>query len=427
MVGSNRVIFAQMGMDSKRDAPGRRAWCKFATVVLLCLASVTLFSVPGRYVTARTGIVENLDFARGGRGWAGTPGVSLRAGAGGARILVLANEARPQAIIARTLPGPARFANIRIAADIRVRGVVPGPAWWNQAGFVLLSFDARGAKMKYWPWEVALLSGDRDWRRYEAVIPVAEAARRMALYLFLGGNSGTMAVRDIAVDAVNEATWFAVAEPALIALWIAVGLWILLPLVLRKRRSLAAGLALLALVGVFAGVLTPQPQLSDFTANARAAVQRLTAAFRPGAEVAEEAAKDKSAAAHQKDKKAPPQKKPAADEKEAPPPGVAGGFQPGALTAGDTSFIAHFAAHAILAFLVCLAFRKADWRLLLPGLLLVAVSDEVLQVFVVTRTADPLDGALNAAGIVAGVTGYRLWRVLAPRLGLTGRDKTAAA
>ena len=74
--------------------------------------------------------------------------------------------------------------------------------------------------------------------------------------------------------------------------------------------------------------------------------------------------------------------------------------------------IAHAAEYAVLGALLARALRSP--RVAVVVGVLYAVSDEVHQAFVPGRMGSPLDVAIDAVGVVAGVV---LWeRALAPRL-----------
>ena len=70
--------------------------------------------------------------------------------------------------------------------------------------------------------------------------------------------------------------------------------------------------------------------------------------------------------------------------------------------------LAHVTEYAILAALLCRALRRAVPAIVLASLY--AVTDELHQTFVEGRLGTPRDVAIDLAGILVGVVGWRLWR-----------------
>jgi VanZ family protein len=70
--------------------------------------------------------------------------------------------------------------------------------------------------------------------------------------------------------------------------------------------------------------------------------------------------------------------------------------------------LAHVTEYAILAALLCRAFRGVVPAVVLAALY--AVTDEVHQTFVDGRLGTPRDVAIDLVGVLVGVVGWRLWR-----------------
>lgn len=384
-----------------------RAGLKLAAVLTLCFASLGLFNADGRYVLAKQGILPNLDFAEGVRHWAGSrAGVSIRTSR--PPVLLLSNDARRQAFVSQILDAPTAYRYIRVGADIKIDNIVAGEQWWEQAGIVLQSIDENGAKMRFWPSTVALLSGSAPWQRHEAIFPVAENATRLHFSIFLIGVPGDMAVRDIAVDALDPAPWFTIARVMLIALWAAAGLWIIVPLLRPKRHRVPAYGALFVFLATLGGVLTPQPELSQFLGAAQSVFDRVAAPPDRAAPI-----REKEAAESRMEKDAAPDRRDEAGV--ASPSTRIIAALPSAVKRGGGSFAAHFSVHAALAFLVLLAFGEVGWARLTAYLIVTAGATEIIQIFVVTRSVNIVDGAYNLAGIGVGVAAYLLWRIAVQR------------
>jgi len=218
-----------------------------------------------------------------------------------------------------------------------------------------------------------------------------------------------MAGRNIAVDALDPALWFTIARAALIALWVGAGLWVIVPLLRPRRRRVAAYGALFIFAATVAGVLTPQPELSQFLGAARSMFDGAVAPPLERAAPMKETKTESPAG-----KVAPPDRGPGASAT-SPSTRIIAAL-PSSVKRGGGTFAAHFAVHATLAFLVLLAFGEVGWTRISAYLLVTAVMTEVIQVFVITRSANLVDGAYNLAGIGIGIAAFLLWRIAARRV-----------
>lgn len=377
-------------------------------VIALCLATIVFFQMGNRYETVEQGILKNLDFRQLGKRWVGSPkGVVLIPGA--VPALRLDNQGRRQTLITQVIFNPSRYENIHVAADIKLEAIVAGKSWWRQAGVILLGLDIRGARMNYWPSEIALLSGSSNWQRYEAIIPTSAVMRRLQLFIFNGATSGVMDIKNLQIDAVEEALWSRTAKLGLIALWSIIGLWILLPLCICYRKDLPAGLSIVAFLVMITGALTPQPFLSETSGPALEKVATFVAP-KPANEAA-----DKEPTNETKTEKPPKTSKDKKKPKQAIAPVVSKAPRAaiqGAITGGGSAYTAHFVSHVVLAVLVFFAFPSAPWWRLIGYLLIAAATTEVLQMFVITRSAGLDDGLANLVGVACGILFYSVWRAV---------------
>ena len=234
---------------------------KLFALIFLSLASLGLFQVEQRYIVSQEALFPNLDFRQTGKHWVGSRGnvyVSTRSPI----TLVLRNDGQRQTLMTQTLRKPHKFENIHVAVDLKFDAIEAGPAWWQKAGVLLLSYDQNGKRMTYWPSDVGFLSGTHDWRRYSAVIPTNETMKKMQLFVLHGGSSGELHLRNLQVKAAREAGWFHFTERALLIAWFGAAVWILLPLILQHRRNLLAYLSLATFLGMLSVSVLPQPLLS---------------------------------------------------------------------------------------------------------------------------------------------------------------------
>ena len=174
-------------------------------VVTLTIAALTflMFQIIGHHETVATNIIPNLSFEEGVKYWfRSQTSVSLLNKPLPIIEMKLATPPTPL-VLGRSIPTPQRYTHIRVGADIKLDNVAPGALWWEQAGIFLRSQDKKNQKIRFWPNKAVLLSGTRDWARYETIIPVPDDARHMQLVVFLGGHSGVIQVTNISLDAVS--------------------------------------------------------------------------------------------------------------------------------------------------------------------------------------------------------------------------------
>jgi len=398
-----RWIALRRAVAAARHALAQRSAVELrvAACLALCAATAALHLADIRYVTAITSAAPGFF----GMQWGRTPGVALMpADPSVARLDKVPGQS--VAYLARGVNAFKEHDGIRVAAEARTEGVVAGPLDWQMARVLVWSYDAAGRRMSYLPHEVLALDGTGDWTRGRLVAPVVPHTVAMRVAIVHGGEAGSMYVRNVTVDAVNETPLYAALRGILIACWAAWALWALHPLVrleggMRPAR-LAAWAVALALV---AGSFVPQPDLGDTMERVAAALEPAPAP-EPATDVAPGTAAPLPPAA------APP---PRAEGPAPPPPArpVAVDLSP-AIGAGH----AHFAAFLLLAALLPFAFPGASRRQILGHVLLLAAAIELLQGFTVTREAELGDFALDGAGAVLGIGAVLAWerrRFRAPR------------
>lgn len=388
-----------MPIKAKRKFfPYSEYWIPLA-LVFLSFATLAIFQIDGRYTVTQPDILPNMDFSEGGRYWTG-PADGVRLSVSAPATLILSNDERRQTLVTQILRTPQRFDSIRVALDIKLDGVEPGDAWWQRAGVFLESRDRARRRMLYWPSEVALLSGTVPWTRFDRVIPTAAQMSYMQLFILHGGRSGVLQVRNLRVDAMAETAWFRSVKMLLIVLWGGIGLYCIAPLIVRRRRSPLAYLTLGAFAGMLAVSLTPQPLLSQSTVP----IARTIATVAAPAESDREARKPADTTRKAKDgKQADTDAKTEPEQSDHGDTSSAKGASPISLASDPMQYAAHFFGHVLLGVLAAMLFREtASWRL--AGYLLFAAStNELLQVFVVTRSAGFDDGLANMAGAMVGL------------------------
>ncbi len=397
-----------MAHDSKLKFFYQSEKIKLFAIIFLSAATLGVFEADDRYAIVQQDLLPNLDFQQVGRYWRATKG-DIHLIPNPPATLVLKNDGRRQTFITQTLENPHRFDNFLISVEARFDGIEAGPAWWQKAGVLIQSYDGDGNRMAYWPSEVAFQSGTHPWHRYDAVIPASAAIKNMQIFILHGGKSGELRIRKLRIDSAEEAIWFSASEMTLRFLWFAVGAWILVPLFIQNRRAPIACMTLATFAGILAVSILPQPLLSTSSKPAldRLAEFAIPAEKEPKAPAEANTQREASKAAAETKRQ---KKKPAKRES------VRAGKTQFQIKGDRRQYIAHFLSHAVLALLAGLAFSRAGWWRLSLCLLIAGATNELLQVFVITRSAGLADGMANIAGVGVGLLLIVAFRSVQQRL-----------
>jgi len=361
----------------------------FAVLAVLCSATYLGLSTGLRYTQAETELGPDSAPPADLRNWPRShTGIdfTLENGVAIAR-LAPANDGEVAALQARLVPVAGTDA-LRITLDAGGRALEDGEETWQRAQVQLLSFDANGRFLWYWPKTVAALSGDQPFRNVSAIVPLSPEVEFIRLAIYNGARSGELRVGPPRVEALAERPAFAALRWALMVAWVVYGAWIALALARRAAGPVRAGLLLgVGLIALF-GALMPQPAFRTMSAPVRAAALSLAdAIFAPSpAPVLQ-----------------PP---PEAAPGEAAPPSPEAPARQLVLApvAPETDYpfsfkqLSHFAMFFLLGLAAVAAFPRTPRTAVLVCLGAFAVATEALQSFVVTRTGSLADLATDAAG-----------------------------
>jgi hypothetical protein len=391
-----RWTLVRRAFAAARSVLARRSPVELRVVscLALCAATAALHLADIRYVTAQTSAAAGFL----GMQWGRTPGVSLMP----ADPSVARLDKAPGQSVAYLVRGVNTFKGydgIRVTAELRTEGVVAGPLDWQKARVLVWSYDEAGRRIRYLPHEVLALEGTDDWTRGRLVAPVVPQTVAMRVAILHGGEAGSVYVRNVAVDAVNETPLYAALRGVLIACWAAWALWVLYSIIRREGGMRPARLAAWAVALVLVtGSFLPQPYLGDATERVAAVLESASAP-----EAAIDATAGTSAPRPPAGATAP-----RAEGQASTPPmrarSVAADPSP-AIGPGH----AHFAAFLLLGALLPFAFPGASRRQLLGHTLLLAAAIELLQGFTVTRETELADFALDGAGAALGIGAVLAW------------------
>jgi hypothetical protein len=405
-----------------RAALRRPGLMRVVMVLLLCIATSLLFVSGIRHVTVKSALVPTFI--------SGTWGVSAKGvtalAANPSIVILSALRGKPFSFLIHQMGKPQRFRNIRVAVELSARGVQPGSQFWQRGRVLFWSYDRAGKQLKHLEHVVGAVSGTTDWRRRQIIVPVVPETAFFRLILYHGGRTGVMLVRNLTVDDVAETRLFTVLKYLLMVLWAAVAGWILIPIITRMPLRPVPVATLLVGAVILAGILTPQPHLSNFLKPMGVQLKNAVMPFLP---YSGETSADMASAVPANGKRANGQ---GAREEQAPKAerggagaGVEGLSKGRRLTGQKVSFVpdwaprfgignltlaGHFLAFATLGIFASLAYSRVPGWQLLGYLFLFSLAGETLQYFYFTRTVEAGDLIANALGLVVGMGLIFFWR-----------------
>ncbi len=403
---------------------------RVALVLVLAVLSVVYQQGKWRYQAVEGDVLRNADFSQGGRFWYSPRGgqVAIDRVQHGA-VLRRDSAGAVLPYVLQPIRNFAGYEFFRISAEIRLEALRPGAKPSQRAVLAMESFSPRRAKMRYWPHDIARLSGGAGWQTAERILPVPTEAGSMRLVAFMGAAQGAMTIRNITATAMIETAPSRWLGRALMAGWLIAAIICLAPLLRWRMITPARALVLLGGLAIMSGAMAPQPQLEQtlnqarqFSSTALAAVQDTAQTVlrkispkeaprpmppnaAPGPDPDRVAARAEAVAS----KAATIRKARVRTRGPAAPPG------PVFLRAANAEHWGHLAAYFVLSVLAFATYgRRHPLRTILALCLFAAVS-EALQSFIITRDAEWVDLIFNGLGIASGGLGALLFLILMNR------------
>lgn len=434
---------------------------RMLALLMLGLASVLFESASERYEVSDRDLIENLDFSRAGEHWyASSLGVRLSEQKPRTAILHRDEEQRSLPFVLRYLPKPKDAGHIEVSARIRTTGVPDSKDKWELASLHVEQFDRWRRRLGYWPFRVASVGGDSDWRDVSRTLPVESGAEILRFVAFLGSSTGSMEVADISIRAARETTLSRILAWALKAGWALAIVGCLLPLLRRSQLGWSRAAVLLLGLAIGVGSLIPQPELGQSLWQARqmakvvfySALATADGWFAPTPAVTDHAARTSAET---------PPRRAAPDETEADSRATAdgeatsdgdpsaagerrsdqsdgqdvrsGGPERGGTEPGPSFWeqpmmspeTAHFLGYLALTVLALLAYREESMGRVLLAVGATAFVTECLQSFMATRDSELDDLGANFAGLLLGGAIILAMRFVARRrrgLAVSGAD-----
>jgi len=385
---------------------GCRCWhAGILAAVVLGVLTLFVSQASGRYRVVVPKLLGNLDFANGGAGWFVSPGGGVKLLDTTPRIVTLsARGTRRTVLLGRRLgAGDGSYDHVRIGADLRAQALVAGTAPWQRANLALVSLDARGKRLWYWPQQIAAITGTTFWHRYQRSIPLGGPAASRLLVAYVTARSGRLLIRDLTVQGVAESTTYRWLDRGLMGAWALLALWATVMLARRARRRPTRWLALLCAGLIVAAGITPQPRFRDeldLGWRVLAAARELLSAEGHSVTVASSPVPARSPS-----RRSPPvagtagraRDPRAGAERRSRSPALGTDFR----WAGSDKWT-HVAGFLVLALLVLIAYRQHSAIGCIVALTTLGGSIEALQALSITREPEWLDFGSDIAGILLG-------------------------
>ncbi len=349
--------------------------------IALAMITLALFGLIDRYDLVQPQILRNADFSDHFAHWTVSGRTERTADAHGSLHIEGKGKGHVSGV-RQVVPRPEGAEVLRLTANVRYAGVTEGPRIWQSMRLLMVQRDAAGKALWELPHVAAQEHGDSPWRQVALTARLPQRVKAVEVFAVLNHVAGSMDVRDLKLDVVEESNLFLVLRYALTAAWAISLPWLAWPLLRAGPRRLGrAAVALMATV-ILIGVLTPHTAKLEL----RRIAQELT---RP----------DPKPAAVETQKPAAVKK---AEVKPAPKTA-----RPSPIPISEYWRIAHKSGHVslflALALLAALTWREAVWwRLgLYPAVF--ALATEILQLLSLDRSAHVTDAVLNLAGVTAGL------------------------
>jgi len=199
-------------------------------------------------------LLRNPDFATGLTGW--EQPVSENVVHQGPVLRLHLDDNTGDARIEQRIGNPERFHRLRLSADIKSHGVVPGEKAWHRARLILSSYDKNGNWLAV-PHGVAGIEGTNDWQHVERVFTVSRMAAELKVMAVLYRASGTVWFKNLRLTEVRKGPAWQVTQVAAICLWSLFLASIMLPLILKSKSALSKASLVVLVAAILAGTLVP--------------------------------------------------------------------------------------------------------------------------------------------------------------------------
>ena len=380
----------------------------------LCLATLAVLEAPWRFESlGRSLTIAPPDQIP--KPWiVSRKGVSEAAPGEGGGLVLDADASRSVPYVATTLRRSSAFSHLRVLADMRVEDLRPGRRNQREGALIIVSFGEKYRPIRYWPQRVLRFDENQDWRSHSAVFPLHEDARALQLIVYNAAQSGRLGLRRIELVPLSERPFFVglrILTAGLWAVFFGFCAWSLLRV--EAHKVLKAALVLLFGLAT-AAIVMPQPHYGKIVHEVEDLADDLASLaawpLTGGRDQAESETKPESdpktePEAAQAQSRSPAESAAPADsgrESRAGGLRVVSGQERALFEWLSFKEAAHFSMFLVLAGATLLTFRQQRRLPVLLFLALFAISSEILQLFVATRSTSMADLLVNAVGLATG-------------------------
>jgi VanZ family protein len=135
--------------------------------------------------------------------------------------------------------------------------VVNGEKDWETARVILVSHNQSGQPMYQRSHQLAALSGSHDWQHVEKVFAIDAEVASLEVAAQLVRSSGELGVRGFSLRPVLLKTAFLHYRGLLLWAWLALAIWLAIPLLRASLNSWRHAVLLALILGILLGVLSP--------------------------------------------------------------------------------------------------------------------------------------------------------------------------
>ena len=405
-----------MPIDSRPN--GMKHGFVIAAAVILALSSFTYLTMEG---TWRFREVAGLELPRLAASddldaWTRShAGLSIMQEAGPPVFCL--DSAAPQSIpflTAVTLvpPGPDFLG---FSVETRAEGMAGGARPWQQGRIMAWSFDRDHRHLRFWPSEVAAVTGTQDWTAQSLIIPMDGRVKAVRAIAYNASPTGKLCLRDLQLIGLQERPAFTVLRFALWPAWIGALLWIAYGTARAPGRRALKAMIYLVATATLIMILLPQPYYARLVGPAGGALGAWLAPpefvppgqgegqSRPGAPDAQVPAQSEGESQVRGPTLGPGQVSQGAGPSSGPLQDLADWL--------SLEEVLHATAFGLLAVLACLAFHRASFVVLGSSLCLAVVGSEAMQLMLITRSSEAADLIADLAGVGLGLTAAALLRL----------------
>ena len=230
---------------------------KYASIVLLLIATLALFSYLPRYEPVAGELLDNATFAQGLKHWRTYGGTGATATPSGQ--LVLNNDDGSRALgVHQSVTPPFGSNLLMLSADISIEQVQSGAKPWHRAR-LYLGQRLADAEVPADATHTVLFGGAGNiaWAPYSAPIRIDDETAKVFVVAQLLNATGTMRIRNLRLVPVIERSDFQILAWVLLGAWALAAIWIARGFLRNTETAFGRVSFCVVAVAITVGVLMP--------------------------------------------------------------------------------------------------------------------------------------------------------------------------